>query len=74
MDRVKLGSGIVLVLFVVWLAGILVSLASSSWNGLFLDSAYQTEAAATLAFLLVVIVAYAAIGTPWSRWKRTAYW
>lgn len=72
MDRRKLASGLVLALTAVWILASLVTLAGP--NDLFLDSDWAVATGATFAVIVLSIIGYMALGTPWGRWRRTAYW
>lgn len=70
MDSWKLVSGLVLLALIGWIVAIAVTLgtevlASGDW---------QVTGAVSLVATIVFIGLYIAIGTPWNRWERTAYW
>jgi len=72
MDSWKLGSAVILLALVGWIATSFVTLATS--NDLFLSSEWQAASAVTLGFFVLSLAIYIALGKPWTRWSRTAYW
>lgn len=72
MDSWKLGSAVVLLALVGWIAASFVTLATT--NDLFLSSDWQVASAVTLGFFFLSVVLYISVGRPWTRWNRTAYW
>lgn len=68
----KLGSGLVVALVIVALVGIVANFVVE--NTLFFASDMEAAAIVSLLFVLVALLAFMAIGRPWGRWNRTAYW
>jgi len=72
MRRSQIGALLVVAVVAGAIGGILTNFFVE--NTLLLSSQWQTAAAVSLGFVLVVLVGFAAIGAPWQRWKRTPYW
>lgn len=64
--------GIVVIALIV--LGALVGLSGTGIDDGLLGSAWEEAAAATAVLTLVVLVAFAALGSPWGRMQRTTYW
>jgi len=72
MRRSQIGATLVLAVVAGAIGGILTNFFVE--NTLLLSSEWQIAAAASLGFVLAVLVAFGAIGAPWRRWNRTPYW
>jgi uncharacterized membrane protein len=72
MNWRTLGGGLAVVLFVSAVVGLAVNLGIA--NDLFVDSAMNTAAIASIVFVVVSLCLFAVLGRPWKRWQRTPYW
>jgi hypothetical protein len=54
------------------IVGVAVSVFTT--NQLFFDSAWQSAALASIAFIAATVLLFAAIGRPWRRTSSTPYW
>lgn len=72
MARFRILGSLVVVAVTTAILGILANFAFE--NELLTGWDYQVAAAASLGFVLLVLVVFASVGRPWHRWKRTSYW
>lgn len=72
MTLSRVGATLALVAVTGAIGGVFTTLLTE--NALFLSSDWQTQAALSVGFVFLVLVVFAAIGTPWQRWSRTPYW
>lgn len=72
MNWSRLGSLLVVAVIVAAIGATVASLVTS--NDLLVDSAWQSPALATLAVVVLSVVAFGVIGRPWRRRSSTTYW
>lgn len=64
--------GMAVVLFVTAVLGLVLNLGL--YNDLFVSSAMDTAALASIAFVVASLALFALLGRPWRQWTRTPYW